>query len=322
MKYAQILYVIMSEFTYHLKKSVDGLRSGAFLSHRMDFAIPEAENRLNTEQSSKKNLSFADSAAFNDLEAESGVRIDLHTSADVVQAGATSGALSASSSRPEPNGAWGRALENFPSPLDLSAHQGLGVWIHGDGKGELLNFQVKCPEHLTGALGEHYVVVDFEGWRYFELIEPEGERYAEYAWPYGHAYSIYRENIDYAQTEALSLWYNNLPANEKVTCYLSPIKALPLIQATLRNPTLTIKGRKIVFPLEMESGSYLEFFPSADARLYGPQGELICEIAPPGEMPALEPGDNQVEFTCQTRENLRPRARVTVISQGDPLCED
>jgi len=38
---------------------------------------------------------------------------------------------------------------------------------------------------VSRAPAEHFVVVDFTGWRHFELIEPVAERHANYAWPYG-----------------------------------------------------------------------------------------------------------------------------------------
>jgi hypothetical protein len=212
-----------------------------------------------------------------------------------------------------------RSLETFSPPLDLGAHQGLGVWVHGDGKGQVLNFQLRCPDHVVAGIGEHYVPIDFSGWRYFELIESEGERYAEYSWPYGDAYAIYRESVNYEQVETLGLWYNNLPPGDTATCYLSPIKALPLVSATVRHPKLTLNGQSIVFPVEIESGSYLEFYPPADCKLYGPQGQLLGAVDLQEEMPQIESGENQVEFTCPAQEGMQPRARVTLIGWGIPL---
>ena len=174
----------------------------------------------------------------------------------------------------------------------------MGVWVYGDGQGEVLNFQVRSPEHLVGGIGEHYVIVDFTGWRYVELIEPERQRYADYSWPYGHIYSIYRESVNYSQVEKLSLWYNNLPLNKKVTCYLSPIKALPLMNAKLSQPAVTVGDKTITFPVEIESGCYLEFHSMSDCKLYGPQGELIGEVEPRGDMPIIM----IVGFTCLSTE--------------------
>lgn len=231
------------------------------------------------------------------------------------------GILEASSSRSERRGSWAHATKELAPPLDLSRHQALGVWLRGDGKGETINIQLRCPEHIVAGLGEHYVVVDFEGWRYFELIEPEGERYERYSWPYGNPYAIYRENVDYAHVSSLGLWVNDLPPGEQVSCLLGPIRALPLVAVKLRNPSVTIEGKTVVFPVEIETGSYMELRPAGEARLYGPTGGLVGTVKQEGDIPALRPGANRVRFHAEGPEGASVRARVTVISMGQPLTE-
>ena len=262
---------------------------------------------------------FADPGRFADREAASGVEAELQATAEQVRVGTVSGCYRAQSSRPERRGAWAKVAQTFPTPLDLSQHQALGVWIYGDGKGEVLNLQLRCPEHLVAGIGEHYVVVDFVGWRYFELIEPEGERYSQYAWPYGGPYAIYRESVDYGQVASLGLWYNHLPPGQEVACYLSPVRALPLVKVKLRHPAITIGGRRLVFPTEIETGCYLELGSPTDCKLYDPSGKLLSEVRPQGEVPELGPGDNQVSFECETPPGTSARAWVTVISEGEPL---
>ncbi|UCD29545.1 MAG: hypothetical protein JSV03_03425, partial [Planctomycetota bacterium] len=263
---------------------------------------------------------FADAQDFADRASAPGVKVQLQSSSEKLKAGKLSGVFTASNSgKTNRQGAWAKAGKTFNPVLDLGQHQALGVWIHGDGQGEVLNFQLTCPSHIVAGISEHYVIVDFTGWRYFELIEPEGERYTHYSWPYGSPYAIYREGINYGQVQNLSLWYNNLPANKKVTCYLSPIKALPLVNTKLKNPALTIGGKTIVFPVELETGSYLEFYSPSDCKLYGPKGELIADVKPQGEVPVLAGGANNVTFTCDGPTDINPRAKVTVICQGDPI---
>ena len=217
------------------------------------------------------------------------------------------------------NSTWTKVERLFSPPIDIRDHQAIGVWIKGDGKGEVLNIQLRSPQHLTHAIGEHYVVIDFTGWRYFQLIEPEGERYADYEWPYGHSYSIYREAIDYAILERLGLFFNNLPTRGEVECQLSPIKAIPLREITIKNPRITINGKTITFPVELDTGSYLEFNSMTDCRVYGTEGELVCEVEPVGEVPILDEGENEISFDCDAPGDVIPRARVTTISQGEPL---
>jgi len=69
----------------------------------------------------------------------------------------------------------------------------------------------------------------------------------------------------------------------------------------------------------MDSGSYLELQSSADCKLYGPNGEVISEVKLQGDMPTIQPGQNRVEFRCGIEGQVNPRARVTVIAQGEPL---
>ena len=259
---------------------------------------------------------FDDVSEFNIRDAEKGIQAELKSSTDQHLVNPVSGHLRATSRASSREGSWVKFAKVFSPPIDLSEQQGLGVWVYGDGKGELLNFQVQSPEHLTRAFGEHYVIVDFTGWRYFELIEPEGERYDDYSWPYGWLYHIYREDVRYDRTESLSIWLNHLPPNDTVNLYLSPIKALPLISTELRNPAITIGERTIVFPIEMEIGSYLEFRSKDDCKLYGSDGKLLCEIEPKGNIPILQPGDNEITFKCDPEENVHSRARVQVIGKG------
>ena len=252
------------------------------------------------------------------------VTAHLKPSSAQVKAGAVSGCYTALSTRARPNGAWAMVEKFFSPDLDISQQQALGVWVYGDGQGEILSFQLRSPIHVALGISDHFVKVDFTGWRYFELIEPEGEHTDDYLWPYNpwphkNKYATYREWVNYGRVASLSLWYNNLPEGSEVTCYVSPVKALPLVKNKLRNPKVGIAGREIVFPVEIESGCWLEFNSMSDCKLYAPNGELIGEVKPQGEAPILEPGSNQVEFECGTLPGASARAYVTVITRGEPL---
>ncbi|MFH1924161.1 MAG: hypothetical protein ABIP48_30265, partial [Planctomycetota bacterium] len=119
--------------------------------------------------------------------------------------------------------------------------------------------------------------------------------------------------------ETLSLWFNNVPAKETVTCHLSPIRALPALPSSLRNPSVTVGGKRITFPVNVETGQFLEFLGPDDCTLYGPKGEALREVKPEGDAPVLEPGANQVEFACEPLEGVNPRAYVSVITEGEPF---
>ncbi|HZH71307.1 MAG TPA: hypothetical protein VFD91_02340, partial [Mariniphaga sp.] len=220
------------------------------------------------------------------------------------------------------DGAWIKMEKRFEPLLILENNQALGVWVKGDGNGQLLNLRIESPEHISmGARGDHFIPVDFTGWKYFELVEIESSRFNDYVWPdeYFNVYNSYFYTVHFDKVDKLQLWYNNLPENKEINCVLGPVKALPMIPATIRNPAFTIGDDTIVFPVEMKSGMYLEFYAPDDCVLYGSKGEVIRKVDFIGNIPELKHGTNEVSFHCDRLEKINPRVQVTVIGEGKPL---
>ena len=262
---------------------------------------------------------FKDAKEFSDRTLASGVSATLEPATNLVKVGAWSGLLTATNTRPARTATWASFGKTFTPPLNLGGERALGVWVYGDGRGEVLNLQLRCPAHLVAGTGEHFVVVDFTGWRHFELIEPVAERHANYAWPYGDPYNIYRETVDYKQIEKFSIWINNLPASGTATCSVSPVRATPLVKAKIKNPRLTVGDRSLLLPVEMESGSYLEFNSPDDCKVFGPDGGFLQDVKIAGEIPALAAGDNRLRFGCDSAPGVNPRVRITTSTFGAPF---
>lgn len=246
-----------------------------------------------------------------------------------------SAALVAETDRTPRDDTWCRRTKRFSQDLNMN-DRGFGVWVHGDGKGEIINLQTRCAEHVSHAYNDHYIKVDFEGWRYFELIEYESYEIPKYNWPYcprrtdwentlnmmAYTYPTYFYPLPRDKITSLSLYLNHLPADERVACYLSPIQALPIVNVTLKNPTVTINGARITFPVELPTGSYLEMYSADDCKVYDERGALVAEVNPVGDVPVLRAGANEVRFDCEGPEQVSARANVTVISYGDTLGQD
>ncbi len=264
---------------------------------------------------------FADPQEFAAVNQAKGVAATLVPTTEQVKVGASSGLLAATNTLSARSATWAGFGKTFAPPLNLGGERALGVWVYGDGQGEVMNFQLKCPSHVVAGVGEHYLVVDFTGWRYFELVESEGERHADYVWPYGGSYAIYRERIDYKQIEKLTVWVNNLPSRGAVKCYLSPVCATPLVKAVIRNPRVTVGARTLVIPVEMESGSYLEFQSLSDCKVFGPDGKLLQEVKIPGEVPEVANGANRLQFGCDAVPGVNQRVKITTITADTPLFE-
>jgi hypothetical protein len=223
---------------------------------------------------------------------------------------------------------WINMQKQFEPILDLKNNKALGVWLKGDGNGELLNLRLESPRHIShGARGDHFVKIDFKGWKYFELVEIESSEFSNYIWPAPYSsssfyvYDSYRHEVAFDKVDKLQIWYNNLPAGKKVETLIGPIKALPIISNTIVNPSLMIGNEKIVFPVSMESGMYLELSSAIDCKLYGPKGEFIKDVSVQGKIPTLKMGENQVSFSAETGSGVKPRVQLTIITEGKPLLD-
>ncbi|MBM3501227.1 MAG: hypothetical protein FJX74_21460, partial [Armatimonadetes bacterium] len=132
---------------------------------------------------------------------------------------------------------WAVRYKRLRSPLDLSAHEGLGLWVRGDGKGELLKVQLfdEVSEGVR-AYKDHYVKVDFAGWKYVEL--PRGPE----------------DTIDYSHVMNVNLYYNGIPAQTTVTCGLDDLRAV----RRLTGEPSTDPGDVVLEDFERPAGEYLD----------------------------------------------------------------
>jgi hypothetical protein len=251
-------------------------------------------------------------------EAAEGVTQAFKATAEPSVSGKPSGRYSAASTRATPQGAWCQASKTFSPPLDLNAFDALGVWIHGDGRGELLNLQLTNPTQFWPTLDEHYVKVDFRGWRYFELLarERDADQYADYVWPYQDTSAVYRSPLIHDHVSALNLWFNRLPPRGEATCCLGPVKALRTVKTRLTNPAVTVGETEILFPVALESGCSLEFASASDCKVFDERGKLVQEVRVSGPTPLLKAGDNAIKFRCQPAAGPSLRAKVTVQIAG------
>jgi len=219
------------------------------------------------------------------------------------------------------NAAWARLEQRFEPCLNLKDRRALGLWIEGDGLGETVAIRLESPHHLAyGAIADRYITVDFTGRRLFALVETESSRWNDFVWNDGKAlYNVYRETIDFGAVETVSVWYQNLPAAKEVNCRFGPVKALPMVSGTVRNPVVTVNGLAVEFPVELASGSWLECRGSDDCTLYGSKGEVLAQVTPRGVLPTLRAGENEIQFFCASAQGPSPRVRVTVFSLGEGL---
>jgi hypothetical protein len=194
--------------------------------------------------------------------------------------------------------------------LPEDAYQGkgwyrpLGVWVHGDGRGEVLNIQLRAA---NGGYRDHYVDVDFTGWRYCELTRPESDRVFEFDAGYSRKHTV--RHFQYDNIRSVFLRYNSIPAKSEVGCLVGPVKALREHWLPVQNPTFSVGGETITFPCQLETEQYLEFSGEGSARLFDREGVEVREVVPQGDVPVLRQGPNRISFRAEGGSDFSQRVR-------------
>ncbi len=208
---------------------------------------------------------------------------------------------------------WCRLALPFPEPLNLSQHRRLGLWVHSEGKGGILNVQL-CN---TYGYKDHYIPLDFTGWSYRELDPPEDMRFWNYSWPYNFI-DLFYWPFRYHEITGINLYYNGLPANAETVCLVGRIEALREHASPLRAPALEAGGQRITFPVALQPEEYLEVDWAGRCRHFERNGGLLGEVRPQGRL-RLAAGTNRVRFTCADGAEASTRAEVTLCVRGEPL---
>ncbi len=269
---------------------------------------------------------FADLDATGNRRSAPGVTSHVELETDDVKAGGRSLRFRAANAGQTPRGAWAQIGTAYEHPyFSMMSGDAMGLWVKGDGSGAVLNVQVRSPREYHGCISDHYIDLDFTGWRYVELLlrERDSERLTDYVWPYsgaGGSHAVYRNAVDRAHISEVNILLNEIPAGGEVDILLSPIRSLPSRRAELANPALEVGGKRVIFPVTLQSGQYLELESLDDCALYDERGELIARFRPQADaLPTLAEGVNALRFDCAPPEGLSARAEVTVIALGQPF---
>ncbi len=265
----------------------------------------------------------ADFANLKVSTASSSVKLKLSEEKTETKGGQINLRMSAENTGHTNTGAWARAVLNFPEPYrDLNGKGAFGLWVKGDGSGALLNIQAATPREYMHALSDHYVTLDFTGWRYVELLvrERDVDRMNDYVWPYGGSYTIYRTPLNMRHISQATIYLNDLPPGRKVDITVSPVMAVATKKTTLNNPGLTLNGQTFTLPFKLASGDFAEIGPDGSCTHYDEHGFPLSRVnIDKADLPVLRPETNALRFTCEKTGPLSARVAVTVCALGSPF---
>ena len=218
------------------------------------------------------------------------------------------------------DGAWARAGKRYPVPY-LGVDLALGLWVKGDGSGALLNVQLEQAVTCYHGYSEHYIRLDFTGWRYFTLQLRERDAYDFYnhKWPYSHyrintATEVYRTEIMGQTIEYVNLYLNDVPAGGRTRVEVTDVRSVGRCETTLRNGVITLNGEDFAVPFEMKSTDVAELTDGV-WTLIDDAGVPVAR-RPAAKMPRVRKGANALAWRAEATVGF-PRVEVTVLSVGD-----
>ena len=115
------------------------------------------------------------------------------------------------------------------------------------------------------------------------------------------------------------IFITNLPPGATARARFGRLEALQESPRTLHRPSLSIQDQSITFPVSLQPGWYLEFQGDDAVRVFDPNGHTMANVKPEGTIPILKQGDNLIRFSCDRSQGHAEAAKITLISQGNPL---
>lgn len=209
--------------------------------------------------------------------------------------------------------AWAQASASYATPINLSNHRALGMWINGDGQGEVLNVQLQVsPQSYL----HYYLPIDFRGWKYVLLGEPEGDRVMDY---YTYEKSALHD-LPLDRFTGVTLMILAPPAGKPIELQIGRIEALQELGGELVEPRIEVGGRTLRLPITLKPEQYAEIgdpWSSRDDRLcrvFDADGNELSRVTL--ESQALIP-QGQLDLRLSSEGMPTGRARVTLLLEGN-----
>lgn len=213
----------------------------------------------------------------------------------------------------------------FKEPLHTGGKRGIGVWICGDGRGETINIRLRSELWVGAGYADHFIKVDFTGWRYFSFYESQNGEMDPSDWPRAELeykvyedvkmfYASYTHAVDYSKIHYLDILTNGQGTYD---LKMKPIVALPHRKQALVNPTVTLNGQSVTFRTVLKSGTYLECSAEGECKVYDLKGHVVDTPAVDGEIPAVQPGGNELTISSDEASPYMKRAAVTLRLLGE-----
>jgi len=215
------------------------------------------------------------------------------------------------------NGSWTRVERVFSPHASPGGSRAMGFWVKGDASGAVLNFQLNGPREYGGTLSDHFVKLDFTGWRYVDFVmrEREAEEALKWKWDVSRSSQRFRSILNMDHLYSVAFLLNGIPPGREVSIAVSGARMFRDTRITLEKPVLSVNGQKHLVPFALVSGDFAEL-EAGVWRHYREDGTLLAEAASSAPL-TLASGINEFRFSAG--DGADRRAEVTLFAKGAPF---
>ena len=247
--------------------------------------------------------------------AASGVTVSFAKSGDG-EHGETLKITAKNASAPE-KGSWACVSRSLPEKTFAQINPVSTLWIKGDGSGATLNIHISRTSSIyEGASAEHYLKLDFRGWRRFDYLmrETDSDKAAVFEWPYwdkqaSHSPAGLFRTLPVGRTVgAVGYYLNGIRPGTKVEVEVSELEVLDEAKTSVEGAAVSVGGKQVVVPFALSSGDYAELRGGVWTK-YLPSGEPVGRVRT-GDRVFLAKGRNDVSV------GAAQRLEVTLLAPG------
>jgi hypothetical protein len=197
-------------------------------------------------------------------------------------------------------GGWCGIGRRFEKPLDLTAYRAAGLWIHGDGKGEIIRIQFR---DAAGRHADFLPKINFKGWRLLTFPFPD------------------KADYDWSKTDYLLFYFNGIPAATAVRVRFGQLRMLHELRPPVPGkPALIVNGKRTVFPTNLERGQALTSEGPGGVKLWPGGMKPGRNLDLTGSMLRLNTGNNKINFSWNAAKDFPGDVKV-LLYQMWPIEE-
>ena len=203
------------------------------------------------------------------------------------------------------------------SRLNLSGREALRLWVKGNSSDEYINLRLKGGIPLC-AYGDHFIKLDFDGWRCFDLCENDNGETGNLQFVNddfdvsggGYIYQRYREYYGFSDIERIDLLFSG----EAKEVYVGELTAAPVCREPVKNVAISLGDESISFVGEISPGEYVEYDPvKGTAEVYNRLG-FVRGIEVKGAL-TLPAGESELTFSAVARGTGRIKVHLLVLGE-------